>query len=254
MRRRLRERSEEDEEDEEDADSEPPPGYRHARARRPEAIRPEGEVLDATPEERRALAAIGVQARNRIIGMFVGAALLSRFAAPTVDSVFPGFGLLMVLGAMGLAGYALWSRRAPPGIGPTIVRVAPRGAIGAGQFLTITLLIHPRHQIDLDRVEVRLVARRRSPGGSGEGEIVASSKGVLAVGLTIEGDHAARLQTTLLVPEDAPPTSQKRGISWRVEVSFGELPVAPHRATIRVLPLEKRLRDRAERRKRGELP
>jgi hypothetical protein len=236
--------------DAEDTDS--PRGYRHAAPEPLAAIPPEGEILEPTPGDLRALANLRAEARNRWIGMSVGAALMSRFVAPVAENLVPGFGLVIYALVFALIGYALWTRIVPRGLGPSIVRVEPADEIVAGRFLAITLLIQPRHDLELDRVTVRLVARRSSSGDRDRGEIIASSDGVLAAGHTIEAEQVARLQTTLLVPEDAPPTSRKRGITWRVEVSFGEPPVFTHRETIRVLPLPERLRARAERRRRAD--
>jgi hypothetical protein len=129
-----------------------------------------------------------------------------------------------------------------------IGRVEPGGEIAAGHSLTITVLLQPRQDLELDPLQVRLVARRGREGRLPP-DVTSFAAGILASKQTIEAGQAARLQTTLLVPEEAPPTSQKRGVTWRVEVSIGEPAVFTHGVPIRVLPLEKRLRERAERMK-----
>lgn len=256
MSRRRRGRSIADDDDDETPDSGPGQGYRAAPERPLAAPPPEGELLEATPADRRALDGQRAQARNRLVGMGVGAAILLRIALPLGQSLFPGFTLLpvlLVLAAVVLIGYALWAYLVPRGIGPAIVRVEPTDEIRAGRFLTITLLLQPPNELELDLVKVQLVARKASDRGQ-EPEVIHFSEGILAARLTIEANQAVRLQTTLLVSEDAPLTSRKRGIAWRVEVSFGAPSVYSHRVPIRVLPLEKRLQERAERRRRAALP
>jgi hypothetical protein len=251
MSQRRRPISVEDEDDEADdgGESEVQLGYRGSVARPLAKSEPEGEILDATPEDLRALGSAAVQARNRLVGMLVAAALVIHFVVPGVQLNLPGvpvLPLVITAAAVGLALYARASFRAPEGIGPAIVRLEPEDAIGAGRFLAITLVLQPPGGLEIDRLTVRLVARKTAGGGP-PGEVIHSVSGTLAAEQSIEPGRAVRLQTTLFVPEDAPPTSSRRGISWRVEISLDDPAVFTRQVPIRVLPLAKRLRERAER-------
>jgi hypothetical protein len=239
--------------DEETPTSDPAPelGYREAPERPLAELPPEGELLEPTAEDQRALDSERAQARNRLIGICVAAWILRRIAVLAERAIFPDSTLLpfmILLSAIVMVGYAFWSRFNPRGIGPAIVRVEPEGEIGAGRLLTITVLLQPRQELELDPLKVQLVARR-SGDGRQRPETIHVTEGIIADRQTIEGGQAVRLQTTLLVPEEAPPTSRKRGITWRVEVSIGAPAVFSHRVPIRVLPLDKRRRARAERMK-----
>jgi SpoOM protein len=238
-------------EDDETPDSGSVQGYRVAPEGPSIKPPPEGELLEPTPSEQGALLAKRAQERNRFIGMIIGVGILVRSAVALADMHPPQSPLLiglLVLVATALAVYTLWSFLIPRGPGPMIVRVEPRGEIAAGHSLAVTVLIQPRQDLELDSLQVRLVARRAVDGRK-RPETTTFAAGVLASKQTIEAGQAVRLQTTLLVPQEAPPTSQKRGVTWRVEVSIGEPAVFTHGVPIRVLPLEKRLRERAERMK-----
>lgn len=250
MNQRRHEKSVADE-DEETPNSGSIQGYRVAPEGPSAKPPPEGELLEPTPRDLGALLNKRAQERNRFIGMIIGVGILVRSAVALADMHPPQSPLLiglLVLLAIALAVYMLWTFLIPRGPGPMIVRVEPRGEIGAGHSLTLTVLLQPRQDLELDPLQVRLVARRAAEGRQ-RPEITSFATGILASKQTIEAGQAVRLQTTLLVPEEAPPTSQKRGVTWRVEVSIGEPAVFTHGVPIRVLPLEKRLRERAERMK-----
>ena len=240
-----------DDEDEETPDSGSVQGYRVAPESPSAKPPPEGELLDPTPRDQGALLDKRAQERNRFIGMIIGFGILVRSAVALANMHPPQppllIGLLLLL-AIALAVYMLWSFLVPRGPGPMIVRVEPQGEIAAGHSLTITVLLQPRQDLELDPLQVRLVAQTAVDGRK-RPETTSFAAGILASKQTIEAGQAVRLQTTLLLPEEAPPTSQKRGVTWRVEVSLGEPAVFTHGVPIRVLPLEKRLRERAERMK-----
>ena len=253
-RRPISGKDEDEKEEDEGDDSGRQQGYRGSAPRPLAKSEPEGEILDATPDDLRALGSAAVQARNRLVGMIVAAALVIRFVVPAAQLTLPGVPLLplvLLVAAVGLGLYARLSFfRAPEGIGPAIVRLDPEDAIGAGRFLAITLVLQPPAALEIDRLTVRLVARKAADGGP-RGEVIHSVNGTLAAGHSIDAGRAVRLRTTLFVPEDAPPTSRQRGIFWRVEISLDDPAVFARQVPIRVLPLAKRLRDRAERLRRA---
>jgi hypothetical protein len=75
----------------EDADDEAPDsgstlGYRGAPERPSAEPPPEGELLEPTPRDQRALLDKRAQERNRLIGMIVGVGILVRIAIALADS------------------------------------------------------------------------------------------------------------------------------------------------------------------------
>jgi hypothetical protein len=173
--------------------------YRVAPPRPVTRAEPTGEILEPTPEDLGALASIHSRARTRLRGTWVCAGLMLWYAVQ-ISKVPPGPDLQWISAALGI------------------------GSVALALYALWS------------RANPRLVARRAEQGRDGK-EIAYEARQVVARGRTVEQGRAARLETEVRIPEDAPTAPR---IRWRVEVTVGEPPIPVTARRIRVVPAMRR--------------
>jgi hypothetical protein len=215
--------------------ADPENGYRDA-PERPLAVAPTGALLSPTTADVEALDRVRSRERSSAAGMVIGALILVRWVAPFLSGALL---ILDLVAAAGLFLYALASFASPRGIGPFVIRLAPDGEIVAGFRFGVAIALRPKSRLDLDPLLVRLVARKSE---NGRESVVYESEHLLAERQVIRADQAARIETSFLLPEDAPPTSANPRVRWRVELSIGRPAVFERSIAVRVRAPKKRRR------------
>lgn len=193
------------------------PGYRNAPERPLAPQTPAGELLAPSAEDRAALDRLRARERASVYGIAVLAAMLIRSAGPLLTDPLYYAGAVLV--GVILILYAIYRRLNPRGFGHLIIRLSPTGEVAAGLRLGVALIVRPHAALALDPLLVRLVARQ---GDAADAKVVYETVHRLAERQQIGADEAARIETSIQIPEDVPPTSSTPRVRWRVEVSVGE--------------------------------
>jgi hypothetical protein len=208
-------------------------GYREPAdrdAEEPAADPAAGQLLVPTADEAAALGRLRTRERSSVVGIVVMAAILIRYVAPLGQGIayLPA---VAVLGGLALLGYALVRYNAPPGIGPFLLRRSPGGDVVAGLRFRVTLLLQPWRPLPLSPLRLRFVAWR---GEEGHEEVAYETDHCLLEDGLVGAGEAVRVETTLRLPEDAPPTASDPRVRWRLEVSAGSPPRLLRTAAVKV--------------------
>jgi len=208
---------------------------------------PPCEILDVSAADSAALDRLGHLERTGALGLFCVAGLALRGAYWAGEGHFRGPAVLpFVLAIVGvvLGAYAVWSQANPDGVGQTILRLDPEREIAAGHELAVTVLLRPRKRLDLDPLQVRVVARAADVGLT-KGDIVHESRRTIGPRCVIEAGRAVRFEGRIPIPEDVPTSRPGKPVTWRVEVAAGEPAVSTMTRLIRVVPGATARRDAA---------
>ncbi|MDI3288760.1 hypothetical protein [Polyangium sp. 15x6] len=189
---------------------------------------PVGELVEPAPEDRRSLARLQSRERSRVVGMVVTAVVLLRWGVPLAPRIFGGYGDLASIafgaGAIALFVYAFWSWANPRVVVPSVVRIDGHDDEGLSVTLdhafSLRVVLNPRNTLALDPLLVRFVAEEVSR----KKEPVFSAEYILDQGRSVDAGKTVRYDASIELPGEAPCTSHKRGIAWRLEVSVGAPP------------------------------
>ncbi|MDC3958977.1 hypothetical protein [Polyangium jinanense] len=160
--------------------------------------------------------------------MVITAVILLRWGIPLASRIFEGYGDLASIvfgaGSIALLVYAFWSWANPRVVVPSVVRIDNHDDEGLSVTLdhafSLRVVLNPRNTLALDPLLVRFVAeeagRRKEP--------LFSAEYVLDHGRSVGAGETVRYDASIELPGEAPCTSHKRGIAWRLEVSVGAPP------------------------------